>query len=292
MDLPAFVRESSTGYLIRECLSDTPDFDACREYIRCGANVHYTDKDSHTILFYVIKNKPNPDVVRFLIEAGTSFTAKNKINEIPVLYAVRNSQDSIVKVLIDAGVNIERQDTFHGFTLLMEAIYTPQTPARQNIITMLLDAGANVNVCVGTTSHTYPLQQAYGMRDTRTFEELILAGADVDIALPTKWTLIHSASLISSSIKYLKRLIECGANVNCVNKWGNTPLWNVIHWGRIDQMCVSAVQMLLDAGADPLLSGEGHLPSIIHASDNVYQEPSVHSSKILEMLTRVCVPEL
>ena len=108
--------------------------------IRNGANVNAKTDGDWTPLMMAAANNIDPEVLRVLINAGAIIDAKNvrPAGETALWLAVERNTFDVVKVLIDAGANVNAVDKY-GYTVLMIAaeVGTPQ------VVGALLDAGAN-----------------------------------------------------------------------------------------------------------------------------------------------------
>lgn len=95
-------------------------------------------------LYYAVKNA-NPEHVRMLIEAGADvnkFTHKGGKN--PLLIAAREGNVEITKLLLDAGASIDRRLEMSAYTALFEAIENNKL----DVVSLLLEAGADASLII------------------------------------------------------------------------------------------------------------------------------------------------
>ena len=172
-----------------------------------GAGVQAVDADGCTALMRATHGN-HPGVARLLIDAGSDVNALNAIHDSPYLFAGARGLNEIlvmtlahgadltsinrfggtalipacerghvetVRILIAAGVNVDHINRL-GWTGLLEAIILSDGgPAHQEIVRLLIDAGADVNLADfdGVT----PLQHAYARGYTAIAQLLEAAGA-------------------------------------------------------------------------------------------------------------------
>jgi ankyrin repeat protein len=154
------------------------DVTAIRDVLSRGANIEAKDRNGRTALLIATHgNKIN--AARALIETGADVNAKDAINDSPYLYAGARGHLEILKMtlahgadlkstnrfggtalipaaerghvetvrtLIEAGVDVDHVNNL-GWTALLEAIILADGgPRHQQIVGLLVAAGANVNL--------------------------------------------------------------------------------------------------------------------------------------------------
>ncbi|MEG4206979.1 ankyrin repeat domain-containing protein [Microcoleus sp. Pol7_A1] len=149
------------------------------------------------------------------IENGIDVNQLNcKEGSTPLTEAVFLGHFEIIKILIEAGANLQQFD------------YQPATPLGMaaelgNIeaVQLLLRAGADVNAG-GLQS---PLDRAVSQGHINVTNILINAGADVNSTDEIGFTPLMIAAL-SGDLDVVQLLVEAGANVNAVDEYKNTAL--------------------------------------------------------------------
>lgn len=144
-----------------------------------GADIEMRDTDERTPLLLATRQDA-VEIARLLIEAGADINAKDAIQDTPFLYAGAEGRDAIlrmilatgranlrdtnryggmalipashhghpstVRILLDTNIDIDHVNNL-GWTALIEAvILSDGGPVHQEIVGLLVDAGANPNV--------------------------------------------------------------------------------------------------------------------------------------------------
>ena len=156
--------------------------------------------------------------VKLLINAGADVNVKRAKDSFTVLQAAaRHDSDTCVDLLIKAGADVNA--SFEGTnTALMEALRC----GFQNSVDLLQKAGADVNAAnlYGETPITMATKTKKGCV---SLESLIKTGADVNISDPNGKTLLISA-ISKCIVRDAEFLINAGVNVNAVDTDNNTAL--------------------------------------------------------------------
>ncbi|MFB7892159.1 ankyrin repeat domain-containing protein [Microbacterium sp. NPDC056044] len=112
------------------------------DLIAQGADVNARDRRLDSVLLFAGANGMD-DVVIAALEAGGDLTVTNRFGGIALIPASERGHVSTVRLLIDAGSNLDHVNNL-GWTALHEAIVLGDGGARHlEIVRMLLDAGAN-----------------------------------------------------------------------------------------------------------------------------------------------------
>jgi uncharacterized protein len=208
------------------------------------------------------------DRVKTLLKRNPKLaTAENEDGEVPLDFAVRSYSFETVKLLIDAGADVNHvsrhsvnewaRDKWNpadygrnriGDTPLYEAVSTgvsaqdeKQCAASQKIVALLLDSGAKVNQCsnidyVWKECGSYPVELCLWKESKQTIALLTLLvakGAKVNITTKRekKPTILHLVAE-EGSTKLAAILIAAGADVNATDKNGDNPLYYSKKAGR------------------------------------------------------------
>lgn len=136
-----------------------------------------------------------------------------------LLTFVRREDMTNIKTSIDAGANVNYV-TRQGYTPLYESVGT----GNQQIIKILLDAGADINV-PGDEYNGPPLIWAATKGDVNTMKLLLEKGGDINIKheKDTGGTALHKASENKKNDAILF-LIDKGADLKVTNKYGQTAM--------------------------------------------------------------------
>ncbi len=158
----------------------------------------------------------NVTKMQHLLMEGNATNEADEQGNLPLHYAAANGHTTIIKLLTDHGINLDATDTLRGWTALQIAAVA----GKLDVMEILLSSGANVNekAKTGETAlhiairlrnstivkiliqydadlnalaiHTYktnqgldgtPLHWATQMGDTKLVDQLIIAGANMNI---------------------------------------------------------------------------------------------------------------
>jgi len=127
------------------------------------------------------------------------------------------------------------------------------------VVKVLLDAGVDPNAkdCWGNTALLWTGFDMPGSIETMSF--LLEAGADPNIQSKRGWTvLMWAAGHSDSPLEYTELLLKAGADPNIQNSEGKTALMFLASYKRFDGMdweldedLLKTTKLLLKAGADP-----------------------------------------
>ena len=208
----------------------------------------------------------------------------------PLIEATRKSHKGVVKLLIDAGANVNK----YPYPLLVAT----QSTHHPDIVHELLDAGAEVNMvdnsgrgalwralrqgslgvtkilidhgaepdkvdCCGQTTLCVAAQYGY----TRFVKFLVEQGADPNVGgdLDGQTPLHFAADRNDQAM--IKSLLERGADPNRKNTWKFTPLSLAARRGH-----KNAVKQLLLGGADPERADDAGLTPLKHAKQHGHND--------------------
>ncbi|KAK6964694.1 ANK-REP-region domain-containing protein, partial [Favolaschia claudopus] len=177
------------------------------------------------------------EIVKILLDAGADVNMVAGTYGTALQAAVHRESVPILKMLLDAGADLNTVAGTYG-TVLQAATYRESEP----IVKMLLDARADVNMVAGT--YGTALQAAVHRESEPIVETLLEAGADMNTVAGTYGTALQAA-VHRESERILKMPLEAGADVNTVAGTYGTALQSAVY-----RESEPMVKMLLDAGAD------------------------------------------
>jgi ankyrin repeat protein len=200
--------------------SDDPE--VIRSSIRSGANLDEPDSWGTPLALAVAKGADF--TVKLLLEAGADIEAATSSlagGEHPLhIAAKRESGASTVKLLISRGAQLNARDK-DGRTPLIIAVVAGNIDVAQ----VLLDAGANIEE-VDSQHGATPLSWAICAGQVKTASFLLSKGAEINIkAGPDGNSPIHQAVKCCREMPdMITYLVANGANVNATNDRGLTPI--------------------------------------------------------------------
>jgi len=245
----------------------TSSLEVVKYLVSKGANVDVKSENGETPLSLAIHSK-KWQVVDYLLPFS-----KDKdldiLNEIDVFRAAEKGCLNIVKLFVSKGTDINAKDSKFGATPLHWAAFGGQL----QVVKYLLSHGANLNAKnndgetpfevalranklnianyflslgkVEKDSLNRGLIKAAEKGDLRFVKKLLLKGADVNAKDKFGWTPLHHA-VEQLHFQVVKYLVSHGANVNAETDVGRTPL----HVAACRKSGLKVVKYLISKGAD------------------------------------------
>uniref|UniRef100_A0A8C9WXT8 Ankyrin repeat domain 28 n=1 Tax=Sander lucioperca TaxID=283035 RepID=A0A8C9WXT8_SANLU len=164
-----------------------------------------------------------------LASHGAEVACKDKKSYTPLHAAASSGMISIVKYLLDLGVDVKQtcnNPNAYGNTPLHVACYNGQDV----VVNELIECGANVNQV--NEKGFAPLHfTAASRHGALCLELLVCNGADVNIKSKDGKTPLHMTA-IHGRFSRSQAIIENGAEIDCEDKNGNTPLHIAARYGH------------------------------------------------------------
>lgn len=185
------------------------------------------NSSGYTALMLAIANSytcSTENTVKILVDAGANVNLQNKCGVSTLGFALSYDKNNIFEMLINAGINTNLQNK-DGKTVLMGAAHSKDAHNIEKI-KILLRACANVNLqdTSGRTALMYA-SECYGCDSKTIIQLLIDAGADVNLQDTSGWTALMYACKNNYKTKIIVQLlIDVGADINLQNKDGDTAL--------------------------------------------------------------------
>lgn len=169
-------------------------------------------------LFSAIK-QGNLTLLKSLLSKGEDINSRNRWGQTPLIAAIYSGQTELAKTLIRQGADLG-VGPGTGTALSAAAMMGDET-----LVTALLEAGANPNVCDpavksdGSSGYA-PLMWAANRGHVGALRLLLDAGANANIQCTLGWTAIMTAQ----SFEVIELLLDRGADPNIKNNEGRNSI--------------------------------------------------------------------
>lgn len=218
----------------------TASGDALYALVDAGANVNAATKKSDDPFEWPGGTTPlmlasDYESAKYLIDHGADIHAKTSRGRSVLMELLfRDSADAALAV-IEAGANLNEKDKCGNTTLhALCGCYPLDRSIFNRIFKKCLTAGCDPNAC--NKRKETPLNFAW---HDYAIKELIKAGAKIESVDTIGNTALHH---VKNNLRCIRALLAAGAHPNPINKAGRNPLFNI-------ENAKSAV-LLIEAGAD------------------------------------------
>ena len=186
-----------------------------------GADVNMATKRGRTALLIAAMSDHSADIARLLLSKGADAKARDFLKITTVRAAAFGNDTETLRMMIDAGVDVNAADLPGLTPLMMAAGWNGNLRA----VELLLGKGANVNA---VSAPVMGLPSKNGPSEFGKLTALLMAAP-------------------FGPPELIRKLIDAGADVNAADVRGMTPLMLAIATDRQDP---AVIKMLLDHGAD------------------------------------------
>ncbi|MCX6770514.1 MAG: ankyrin repeat domain-containing protein [Candidatus Micrarchaeota archaeon] len=190
--------------------------------------------------------------MKILIEAGANVNSARQ--NTPLTLAMAQNNLDAVKLLIESGAGVDSRDTSRRTALMFAA-----QKGNQDAVRYLIDNGADVNA----KDDTGPVLLYANAEITKI---LIEAGADVNAGdwRDQRTILIHAA--YDRDVEKMRLLIAAGANVNAMSTSGETALSRAVSYHQDSP--VEVVKLLIANGAGLEIRDKNGITALMYAGMN------------------------
>lgn len=192
--------------------------------------------------------------VKLLIEAGVDLNKHNAINwTTALMQAAGNNRLDTLKYLMERGAALNKQNV-DGYTALHYAVINDRLDAVEMLISNKADL--NVRSHQGKTA----LIQACISGNLGLVEVLAKAGADLNVISDEGFSAVGYA-LLNNRIEIFEKLLDFKADPNKLFS-GKPPLWYLVNYQALDhgEQKLNAIRKLIRAGADKNIVHNGKTP--------------------------------
>uniref|UniRef100_A0A4W2GAM0 Ankyrin repeat and SOCS box containing 3 n=1 Tax=Bos indicus x Bos taurus TaxID=30522 RepID=A0A4W2GAM0_BOBOX len=176
----------------------------------------------------------NVKVLRKLLKKGRSIDVADNRGWMPIHEASYHNSVECLRMLIraDSSENYIKTKTFEGFC----ALHLAASQGHWKIIQILLEAGADPNAT--TLEETTPLFLAVENGQIDVLRLLLRYGANVNGSHSMcGWNALHQASF-QGNAEIIKLLLKKGANKECQDDFGITPLFVAAQYGKLESLSI------------------------------------------------------
>lgn len=237
-----------------------------------GINVANNNGVTPLVNLIIINQGEYTDLIKALLEKGADLNRESNIlsiywfdvtnyefNWTPIFFAITNGNEEVIRMLIDAGADMNKYDNKGKTPIDYLYEYNKELAIEYNLIPkvsihdIIADNDIesmklyikNENDLNLKNYNGEPLLHYSIRRKSKEISYLLIeAGADIESKTIYDETPLFPAVRIND-IDMVKTLIGKGVDVNAVNSVGETPLYYAVAWGRLEIM-----DILIDAGAD------------------------------------------
>ncbi|KAH0528268.1 hypothetical protein TsFJ059_003153 [Trichoderma semiorbis] len=202
-----------------------PDVHTFNKLVDLGADVHATDQNGDNLFHHIMSSigffsdKEFLPLIRRLINSGVDLNQRNRKGHPPLwkynLPAPTDSDEELLRVLVEAGMDVNACDEEKGETILW-----------------VIGRGFQKNL--------------------NTMQMFIRLGADPKVSDKDGRTLLHDAAKEKQDASWFRYLISVGANPEVLDARGDTLIHSVLRSTFEDRKLPEIMQVLVDAGVAPL----------------------------------------
>ena len=223
-----------------------------KELIPGNANTEFLNEHIHVI--YSIINKSNLELLKYLVEHGLNINLPDKNGNFPLLYAIKNQKEAIIKYFLKCGIVIDSIKNIHlDLDLIKKILKLNQKSLFPLIYNNTFDVHQK------DSQDDSILIYAIENGDESMIKYLIDCGVDVNKE-GRKYSTPLVSAIFKNNISIVKYLIAHGADINAKVSYGNTPLIYAI-----ENHNYAIVQCLVDHVVDLNKEGENFDTPLIWA---------------------------
>lgn len=266
-DVNAKFRDGMT--LLMHAAKSNDNVDVIKELVRYGIDLNARDNSGKTALSHAIEGNRNVHVIRALLKAGAKAGAEDSSGN-RLLQAVKhNPAGDMTKEFLTSDVEIEAPVDSEGNTLLMLAA---KHNYGEEVVKVLIQAGANVNAKNHNGETPLLLASVYSSsmnhKNSGVIRELLQAGADPNARDREGRSPMIRAAEKTTNPEVIAELLKGGADIHATDADGRNPLFIAIRFssGLFETDNKGVVSELIKSGLDPnAKNAEGFTPLMLAA---------------------------
>lgn len=283
----------SYGNTVLHLAVESGNCDAIQHFISMGAKINTTNKHGKMPIHRLSLTRKNfPGMLNLLLQYGAEINAKSKSGNTPILYAayqgrspvelkqmVRNGADwqicnkngntvlhlaveggnwKAIKYFVSNGANINITNKYGEMPIHFMGLTEKNF---DKILSVLLLHGTDINA-KSKSGNTPILCATYHGSSETELKQMVENGADWKICNMDGKSVLH-LSVEYGNLKAFKYFVSIGANINIINKYGDTP----VHFLSLTRKCFNeTLSMLLENGADINAKSESGTTPLLYAA--------------------------
>ena len=252
-DVNATDKDNETALMIA-CKKD--NVDAINALLNAGADSSIVDAYGCTCLLHAIDGGCSKETFLAIIDHGADVTVNEK--QTALMKACQMGNLDVINILLNAGLNLNIA-SIGGNTFLHFAV---EEYCKREILQTIIKHGADVNAA--NKQNKTALYLACHKGNVDAINVLLRSGAHSSIASADGYTLLHFAVLGSSCKETLQSIIDHSTDINASNNKKQCAL--VL---ACTKQNITAVSVLLEAGADPNIPDAGDNTLLHYAVKNI-----------------------
>jgi ankyrin repeat protein len=204
--------------------------------------------------------------------------SRDQHDRTPLHVAAEIGSRNIVELLLEAGADINVKSVYEGdLTPLHLAVYY----GHDNVVATLIDAGADMEVKWGYRGET-PLLLAARLGRVEMIEKLLQKSANIAANIEgVRESAVMQAIHASNVIEVAELLLRAGADPNAMDVEGRTALHYALLLCPVKE-CIQLLERLLGAGANPNIpSLDGCTP--LHTAAYIDLQDRLHNSNLRKL---------
>ena len=192
--------------------------DLVRVFLKRGAEVQALNRYGRTPLFSAAEGG-NPDVVRSLLDHGADAHIRDKEDNNVLHIAAAHGHLEVARMLLALNLEVNTLNRF-GMTPFYSALKTSKKP---DIVRLILDHGADVNLPLDDRCYCSALHLAAGSENPEIVQMILERNPDIEARDSQGETPLHSASHHGNPV-VVQLLLDHGADPHARDDEGKTVL--------------------------------------------------------------------
>jgi ankyrin repeat protein len=222
----------------------------------------------------------NVEAIQMLLEAGADIEAVCKRDMTALTHAASAGSIAGCKKLLQAGADTNATD-YAGKTALFKL---SGRDGVLEMVTVLLSAGANVNIC--SHASVSPLIRAALYETSDVCERLLVSGADPDICTRIGQSAVFGAVRVNNHAA-LRALVKHKASLNLIDYSGNSLLHHAAWFADIKTMQILQKAHIRDLPKD-FEAVTGYWRCFCYRNETMHERPESDEDETKAFLALLC----